>query len=403
MAPGRFADVLHAYAPVVTPFIAAELLKLGHVRVYEALFDSRDMHALGTTKRVSLFEHRGNDEVAMMGCAEVTGHVLDVHRFLGNQLQNAGPVASELHALSSLFGSVFLDGYVLHTVNHPGGRGPYEQMSINWMALQAPHSSMSDRDYVFLQYADVYVRDGPDLHRITADELSLRQAHDPRLVACHVWESVELDGTSPLPQLELARARFSKWYLLCEAVAPGRVRVSIVVTQPAGNFHKAYVERLLLHLGRLESLVSRDCDSSPYCNLCLKTFSLFRRKSQCRMCKLNFCAKCILDKATCNACHEGNPMGLLRRIAATNSSDSDSVHSVATSSLALGSPRSDDTPTPSVLQRSASTPNVKGHRRSSTERTTSSTLSSSRDDASLIDDAAENQMIRVDFGKWTTD
>ncbi|KDO27957.1 hypothetical protein SPRG_07233 [Saprolegnia parasitica CBS 223.65] len=401
MPPGRFAEVLNEYVPVVTPYIATELLKLGHARVYDALFDQREMRSIGTSKKVALFEARdeADGSAAMMGCVEVSGHVLDAHRFLGNQLQNAGSIANELQAMSSLFGSLFLDGYVLHTVHHPGEKGPYEQMSINWSALQPPHSSHVDRDYVFLQYADVYARNGPELHRVSTDELSLRQVHDSRLVACHIWESVELDGTDPLPHLALSRDRLRRWYFLAEAVSQGRVRISFVMTYPCAQYHRNYTEKFMQRLSRLESLLSKECDISPICNLCLKTFSLFRRKIQCKTCKLNFCAKCILvskesTSTICNACNEGNPMGLLRRIAATNSSDSDSVHSTNTS-LALPT-----TPPPLCsLSRSHSTPNVK--RRSSADRTTSSTLSSSQDDSLLLDEhELSSHMIRVDFSKW---
>ncbi|OQR99621.1 cleavage induced hypothetical protein [Thraustotheca clavata] len=386
---GRFVQVLHAYAPVVTPYIASELLNLGQNRVYEALFEEREMHSIGNVKKVSLYQYSGPDEVAMMGSVEISGHVLDAHRYLGNQLQT---LSNEMHAIGALFGSIFLDGYILHTVPHPNQPGPYEQMDINWMALQAPHSSLNDRDYVFLHYADVYFRNDSELLRVTADELSIRQNHDSRLVACHIWESVELDGTDPLPHLALDRQQLSKWYFTCEAIAPGRVRVSCVMTLPTTSFYRGYIEKLLLHLGHLDTLLSKQCDDSPICNLCLKTFSLFRRKLQCRQCKLNFCSKCILTNGVCNACHEGNPMSHLRRIAA-NLSDSDSVHSGSTSATPL-SPSSHSSNSHSDVHKAMKSSSIQ--RRSSDRATTWS-----HDDLDNSGRSLDDNLIRVDF-KWTT-
>ncbi|KAF0693381.1 Aste57867_15659 [Aphanomyces stellatus] len=327
---GRYHEVARSYVPAVTPYIESQLAHVGRVRVAEAV--RRGVHAsaaISVTKDVAISHFTdAQDIVWMQASVQMFGHVLDVHRFL---LQRGSKAAA--HPMQQLLGHSIMDCYTLAAL-HPDDGRPHERMHINWMAMLPPHTSYSDRDYLFLHYADVY---SSATMRSLQDDAP---AADGPLVACHVWESIDLDGCDRIPHLNLSRQRLSSWGFLVQALDDhGLIRVSLTVNQPKATAHRSWMEKLLLSLGRIESLLYDHVDSSPCCNVCFKSFSILRRRVQCKRCKLSCCGKCVTEKGDarvvlCRACMAGKTKGmsLLQRTGSRQSSSSTSSDLEASSS-----------------------------------------------------------------------
>lgn len=208
--------------------------------------------------------------------------------------------ASFRQLMNQLIGPLFLDGVVLHT--SVSAHDPNETLSINWMALQSTHPHVPHRDFLFLQYANVF-------------ESS---------ICTLVWESIEFEQCQ-MPVSNLVRSNLRRSGVIIEPTEENSIRVSFffsetlkkrtTVSSKTQKWMRRIVSRFLSNLAELQlqkrlsgqkQLTASEfmVNDGPACHICLKSFTIYRRKHHCRFCGELICSNCSImrDTRICTSC-----------------------------------------------------------------------------------------------------
>ncbi|RLN71286.1 hypothetical protein BBJ28_00009653 [Nothophytophthora sp. Chile5] len=294
-----FPMVEKSYRPRITDDIERDLRFLGQSRV-DALTSPFDMTLLKEKPGLQLFELCEKDFFTMKAVTKVNAPLQEVM-----QLLKMESTSKMREAMGELFGTLFLDGHVLYTAPDSPTRA-HESLSVNWTALQASKPNLPHRDYVFLRYGDVFEKN--------AEHGSLYQNSGSGLfVGASIWESIELDGCEPLPASQnVVRLRMRRCgFVVEETGQDGMLKISLYLSEShAGRAAVSTLTRswmtkivscvteisnamLTRALASQSLLGKRDFrKDGPHCFLCLKIFTMFRRKHHCRVCGDVVCSKC---------------------------------------------------------------------------------------------------------------
>lgn len=294
-----FPTVEKTYRPRINEDIERDLRFLGQSRV-DALTSDFSMSLVKDKGKVKIYELCEKEFFTMKGVATVNAPLLDVMEML-----KMDSTSKLRQVMGEIFGTLFLDGVVVHKGRESPAR-VNESLSINWMALQSSKPHLPHRDYVFLRYADVFEKN--------AEHGSMYQSSGSGLyVGASIWESVELDTCDPLPaSMNVVRLRLRRCGIVVEELNtedslkislfmseshPGRAAVSTLtkawmtkVVSCAENIAGAMVTRALSSANLLTK--KEFVKDGNVCHICIKTFSLLRRKHHCRVCGDVVCSKC---------------------------------------------------------------------------------------------------------------
>ncbi|ETV82221.1 hypothetical protein, variant [Aphanomyces astaci] len=193
------------------------------------------------------------------------------------------------------------------------------------------------REYCFLRYCGYFTNNNEAgrMERVLPSE-PLR----PQSQAVSVWDSIA-SAQSCTPHGPIGRL-IKTGFILEQAKAPNAVKVNFIMSMHPHNYansrqlasEKLFLQRMVrtmllnvsaavmeLRLLTDHLLLKTSWTDSPMCTICLKNFSLLRRKHHCRLCGDAFCTTCSLTRArpdlgdsvrVCHACVEGNPSSLVR-------------------------------------------------------------------------------------------
>ncbi|GMF09824.1 unnamed protein product [Phytophthora lilii] len=294
-----FPMVEKSYRVKITSDIERDLRFLGQSRV-DALTSPFAMKLVKEKNGVKLFELCEKEFYTMKAVTTVNAPLQEVMHMLRMDS------TSQLRELmGEIFGTLFLDGVVLYKKPDSPTR-PNETLSVCWTALQASKPNLPHRDYVFLRYGDVFEKN--------LEHGSLYQNNGSGLyVGASIWESIELDGCEPLPPSQnVVRLRLRRSGIVVEEVGhdgsleislflseshPGRDAVSTLtrtwMTKVVNCVSQIPNALLTRALGAQSLLTKRDFrKDGPNCYLCLKGFTVFRRKHHCRVCGDVVCSSC---------------------------------------------------------------------------------------------------------------
>ncbi|TYZ65227.1 hypothetical protein PybrP1_012323 [[Pythium] brassicae (nom. inval.)] len=297
-----FPIVEKSYRVRITEDIERDLRFLGQSRV-DALTQPFDMTLVKEKSDLKLYELAEKEFFTMKGVSHVNAPLEEVMDLL--RMDSTHRLRE---TMGDVFGNLFLDGVVLHN-GKPVRKN--ESLSIGWTALQAAKPHLPHRDYVFLRYADVFERQSD--HGQSYHSLSSGGGGAGLYVGASIWESVELDGCDPLPASQnVARMRMRRCGVVVEETSgaeglrisfffseahPGRAAVSALtkawmtkVVSCAGDIANVVIARALSS----QSLLRKDqfVKDGANCFICIKAFSMFRRKHHCRVCGDVVCSKC---------------------------------------------------------------------------------------------------------------
>lgn len=272
-----------------------ELLLLGQSKADALLFDELLLTKFKVKNGVELFEGYDGDLYTMKGSVTMPGCCVEVMEILKSDSSG-----SFRDCMENVFGSLFLDGVVLH---HTAG-GAFESMCIKWMSLQATNPMLPHRDYVFLQYADCYAKN---------TELDSFYKKDKSWIGAHVWESLELDGCQPLKDSNhVQRCNFRRCGFTVEEVGNGEnVKVQFYLSEAVkskvsvSNDTKSWMMKMIVRMGNVSSLIMNKrvasfklVDKTMYdtnathCTVCEKAFGVFKKRYNCMACGTSVCSKC---------------------------------------------------------------------------------------------------------------
>lgn len=294
-----FPMVEKTYRVQITSDIERDLRFLGQSRV-DALTSPFAMKLVKEKGDLKLYELREKEFYTMKAVTKVNAALPDVMHMLS--MDNTARLRE---VMGEVFGTLFLDGVVLYKKPESPTR-PNESLSVSWTAFQASKPNLPHRDYVFLRYSDVFEKN--------AEHGSLYHNSGSGLyIGASIWESIELDGCDPLPASQnVVRLRFRRTGFVVEETGhdgalqvsfflseghPGRESVSTLtrtwmtkVVSSVGQIPNALLTRAL---STTSLLTKRDFrKDGPQCYLCLKAFTVFRRKHHCRVCGDVICSSC---------------------------------------------------------------------------------------------------------------
>ncbi|KAF1793627.1 GAF domain-like [Phytophthora cactorum] len=294
-----FPMVEKSYCVKITDEIERDLRFLGQSRV-DALTSPFAMKLVKEKSGLKLFELAEKEFYTMKAVTTVHAPIQEVLHML-----KMDTTAQLREVMGEVFGTLFLDGIVLYKKPESASR-PNESLSVSWTALQASKPNLPHRDYVFLRYGDVFEKN--------LEHGSMYQNNGSGLyIGASIWESIELDGCEPLPPSQnVVRLRMRRSGIVVEETAhdgpleislflseshPGRDAVSTLtrtwmtkVVSCVAQIPNALLTRAL---GSQSLLTKRDFrKDGPNCYLCLKAFTVFRRKHHCRVCGDVVCSNC---------------------------------------------------------------------------------------------------------------
>ncbi|KAF4322814.1 hypothetical protein BBO99_00003808 [Phytophthora kernoviae] len=294
-----FPMVEKTYRVQITKDIERDLRFLGQSRV-DALTSPFSMKLLKDKAGLQLYELCEKEFYTMKAVTTVNAPLQEVMHLL-----SMDKTANLREVMGEIFGTLFLDGVVLYKKQDSLSR-PNENLSVSWTALQASKPNLPHRDYVFLRYGDVFEKN--------VEHGSLYQNNGSGLfIGASIWESIELDGCDPLPASQnVARLRMRRTGFVVEETGhegmlqvslfmseshPGRDAVSTLtrswmtkVVSCVSNISNAMVTRALSSQSLLTKQDFRK--DGPQCYLCMKAFTVFRRKHHCRVCGDVVCSSC---------------------------------------------------------------------------------------------------------------
>jgi hypothetical protein len=302
-----FPIVEKTYRAKITDEIEKDLRFLGQSRI-DALISNFDMTLLKEKQGLKLYELCEKEFYTMKGVTTVNAPLSEVMQLLKMQSNS-----KFVNIMGEIFGSLFLDGLVLYKAKVDPSR-MNESLSVNWMALQSSKPHLPHRDYVFLRYGDIFEKNAqqqqqqhPHLHQQSTGSNS-------SYVGVSIWESIELDGCPPLPASQnVVRLRLRRCGIVVEEeigktdelkisfflseAHPGRAAVSTLTrtwmtkmvscVKEIGNtiVAKALSSQVILSKNEFVK-------DGASCFLCLKSFTVLRRKHHCRVCGDVVCSKC---------------------------------------------------------------------------------------------------------------
>ncbi|KAE8972422.1 hypothetical protein PR003_g9826 [Phytophthora rubi] len=344
-----FPMVEKSYRVNITEEIERDLHFLGQSRV-DALTSRFAMKLLKEKSGVKLYELCEKEFYTMKAVTTVNAPIQEVMHML-----RMDSTSQLRETMGEVLGTLFLDGVVLYKKPDSAAR-PNESLSVSWTALQASKPNLPHRDYVYLRYSDVFEKN--------LEHGSLYQNNGSGLyIGASVWESIELDGCEPLPPSQnVVRLRLRRSGIVVEETGhdgtleismflseshPGRDAVSTLtrswMTKVVSCVSQIPNALLTRALGSQSLLTKRDFrKDGPNCYLCLKAFTVFRRKHHCRVCGDVVCSSCSEMKTIrqtsrnrevrlCNQCRTASTSSIL---SSNSGSTSNSV------SLTTGSHRS---------------------------------------------------------------
>jgi hypothetical protein len=294
-----FPMVEKSYRVKITQDIERDLRFLGQSRV-DALTSPFAMKFLKEKSGVKLYELSEKEFYTMKAVTTVNAPLQEVMQML-----RMDSTSQLREVMGEVFGTLFLDGVVLYKKPDSHTR-PNESLSVSWTALQASKPNLPHRDYVFLRYGDIFEKN--------LEHGSMYQSNGSGLhTGASIWESIELDGCDPLPPSQnVVRLRLRRTGIVVEETSqdgpleislfmseshPGRDAVSTLtrswMTKVVSCVSQIPNALLTRALGSQNLLTKRDFrKDGPNCYMCLKAFSVFRRKHHCRVCGDVVCSSC---------------------------------------------------------------------------------------------------------------
>ncbi|TMW60799.1 hypothetical protein Poli38472_000841 [Pythium oligandrum] len=294
-----FPIVEKTYRVRITEDIERDLRFLGQSRI-DALTSEFDMPLVKEKGNLKIYELSEKEFFTMKGTTTVSAPIGDVMSLL--KMESTSKMRD---VMGEIFGTLFLEGMVLYRAKETPNR-LNEALSVNWMALQSSKPHLPHRDYVFLRYADVFEKQG--------DNGSVYGSNGSGLfIGASIWESIELDGTTPLPASNnVVRMRLRRCGIVVEETNhedllkislylseahPGRAAVSSLTKQWMTKMVGCVVEVGNIMVAR--ALASQQILTKQQfvkdgicCHICIKAFTLLRRKHHCRVCGDVVCSKC---------------------------------------------------------------------------------------------------------------
>ncbi|KAI9908499.1 hypothetical protein PsorP6_004616 [Peronosclerospora sorghi] len=278
-----------SYRVKITDDIERDLRFLGQSRV-DALTSPFAMQLVKEKTHVKLYELCEKEFYTMKAVTSVNAPIHEVM-----QLLRMDSTSHLREVMGEIFGTLFLDGVVLYKTPESETR-PNESLSVCWTALQASKPNLPHRDYVFLRYTDCFEKN--------LEHGNVYQSNGSGLyIGASIWESIELDGCEPLPPSQnVVRLRLRRSGIVVEEndgpldislflseSHPGRGAVSSLTRSWMTKVVScvAQIPNMLLTraLGSHNLLTKRDFrKDGPNCYLCVKAFTVFRRKHHCRVC-----------------------------------------------------------------------------------------------------------------------
>ncbi|OQR98516.1 hypothetical protein ACHHYP_08432 [Achlya hypogyna] len=270
---------------------------------------------------VALYEIADDQVYTMKGSVLIpSSSVADVMAFLSM------PSTDRFRYLfGELFGSLFLEGTVLHASESSTD----DSLSINWMALQNAKHSLPHRDYVFLKYG-TRVENQPRAAPGGSKRGIFTHPSEER-VGVQIWESLELDSCPALPDsLHVVRHKFRRsGIVVARDTTRNAVRVSLFLSElhpgqgaDISHLTQIWISNMLVCLSRLPhvlvshhlSLMELKTSFPPdeaACDGCTKPRP--KPRFWCCVCGKPFCPKCLetrsvrqkgatIDVRVCNKC-----------------------------------------------------------------------------------------------------
>ncbi|GAB9466103.1 Lateral signaling target protein 2 [Globisporangium polare] len=292
-----FPIVEKTYRVRVTEDIERDLRFLGQSRV-DALTSNFDMTLVKDKGNLQLYELAEQEFFTMKGVTTVNAPLEEVMALL-----RMDSTAKLRQVMGDIFGTLFLDGVVLHRAKETRKN---ESLSVNWTALQSSKPHLPHRDYVFLRYGDVFEKPSEHGNSYHSNGSGL-------YVGASIWESIELDGCDPLPSSQnVVRLRMRRCGIVVEETNseaglrisfflseahPGRAAVSTLTRGWMTKLVSCTSEIANVIIARAlasQALLSKNqfIKDGVNCFICVKTFSMFRRKHHCRVCGDVVCSKC---------------------------------------------------------------------------------------------------------------
>lgn len=319
---GNYPMVETRYQVSISPRIEVELRALGQSRADALLLGDFQMKFLKEKHGIEMYEAQDRGLYTMKGVTSTSASCIEVLETLRSTSSSGFRDTLEL-----LFGSLFLDGMVLHAAKRRS-HAPNETLAVKWMALQSIRPELPHRDYVFLQYADCFERPNEPTTRGGGGENNsvnsvMKTGNTSRSwVGAHVWESIELDDTAPDPNSSnLIRSNLRRCGFTIEESCdtPDVVRISFFMSETCGrgstsisSSTRSWMMKLMclglekltdavLAMRLMKSITDKTAMSVPHpprqdCAKCLKRFGVFRRKHTCRVCSQDVCGKCSRTK-----------------------------------------------------------------------------------------------------------
>lgn len=293
-----FPIVEKTYRVRITEDIERDLKFLGQSRI-DALTSPFDMTLVKEKSDLKLYELAEKEFFTMKGVTYVNAPLDEVMHLL--RMESTSKLRE---VMGEIFGTLFLDGVVLYKAKDTR---KHESLTVNWTALQSSKPHLPHRDYVFLRYGDVFEKHGDhtqSYHSGTGSGL---------YCGASIWESIELDGTDPLPASQnVVRLRMRRCGIVVEETSSAAgLRISFFLSEAhpgrasVSSLTKAWMTKLVSCTADIanvviaralaaQSLLSKDqfIKDGVHCFICIKAFSMFRRKHHCRVCGDVVCSKC---------------------------------------------------------------------------------------------------------------
>lgn len=292
-----FPLVEKTYRVRITDDIERDLRFLGQSRV-DALTTPFDMTLVRDKPGLQLYELSEKEFFTMKGVSTVSAPLTEVMQLL--QMNSTSKMRD---VMGEIFGTNFLDGVVLYS-GKP--RGQNESLSVNWMALQASKPNLPHRDYVFLRYGDAFEKN--------AEHSNMYQSNGSGLfVGASIWESIELDGCDPMPASQnVVRMRMRRCGIVVEETGVGeKLKLSFYLSEAhpgraaVSTLTKSWMTKIVSCVSEIanvlltralaqQSILDKTSFTKDgvHCFLCVKAFSVLRRKHHCRICGDVVCSKC---------------------------------------------------------------------------------------------------------------
>lgn len=291
-----FPMIEKTYRAKITEEIERDLRFLGQSRV-DALTSEFDMTLLKEKPGLKVYELCEKEFYTMKGVTTVNAQIAPVMAMLRME------TSSKLRDLmGEICGPLFLDGLVLYKAREDPSR-PYESLSVNWMALQSSKPHLPHRDYVFLRYGDAFEKNV---------EHGMGNSGSGLFIGASIWESIELDGCAPLPSSQnVVRLRFRRCGIVVEEISQEELKISFFLSEAhpgrasVSTLTRSWMTKMVSCVSEIGNVfVARALASQVIlskkefvkdgtsCFLCVKNFSVLRRKHHCRVCGDVVCGKC---------------------------------------------------------------------------------------------------------------